>query len=96
MGDTIDLLELQMLYEYNLQKTTMIDYYLQSNTVLYRKTYGVAAGELTELKKVPCCTPCYATNSNFTNKKRRFASNAARTASLKINILTCIPDYDSD
>jgi hypothetical protein len=73
-----------------------VDYRLtRTHTTIFPTTYRVSAGELTEAKRIPCCTPCYPTDPIFLNKKRRFASHAARIAAMRIQTLICM-DSDSD
>lgn len=82
-GATIDLLELQMLYEYNLY--TMNNH---PTATVYPYEYNLNAGALTELKKVQCCRKCHVAG------RRRYTSNAERIFAVKMKILTCGPEYD--
>lgn len=86
MAGSIDLLALQIMYDYRLTHT---------HPTIFPPTYRVSAGDLTEAKRIPCCTLCFPTDPKFLNKKRRFASHAARLAAMKIHTLTCA-DSDSD
>ena len=85
MNGPIDLLELQILYDYNMNTIN-----LHPSATIYPYEYNLNAGTLTELKKVPCCRKCLVPG------RRKYKSNAERISAVKMKILTCVPDYDSD
>lgn len=84
-GATIDLLELQILYEYNMNLINQ-----HTTATVYPYEYNMNAGTLTELKKVPCCRKCLVAG------RRKYKSHAERISAVKMKILTCGPEYECD
>jgi hypothetical protein len=85
MDLAIDLLELQVLYDYN-NHTVKVTIPEQ----VYPREYKISSQNLTELKKIPCCRKC------FIPGRRKYKSNAERISAKKFKIVACETDSSED